>query len=70
MESATGLIGNPLTLIIERIFWLSLGIFFGLALIKSVIRTIKERDNKEKVVSPKDLVKLANKAIKKNKNMH
>lgn len=59
--------GNPIALLIERIFWLSLGGFFGLALITSVIRTIKEKNKKEKVITPKDLEKLANKAIKKNK---
>ncbi len=63
MEPDTDLLGNPLTLLIERIFWLILGGFFGLALITSIIRTLKERDNKEKVVTPKDLETLANKAI-------
>ncbi len=68
MEPATDLFGNPITLLIERVFWLSLGGFFGLAFITSVIRTIKERNKKEKVVTPKDLQKLANQAIKENKD--
>ena len=67
MEPATDLIGNPLTLLIERIFWLSLGGFLGLALITSVNRTVKDKNNKKKVISPRDLEKLANKAIKENK---
>ncbi len=65
METATDLVGNPLTLLIERIFWLILGGFLGLALISSVIRTIKENINNERIVTPKDLERLASKAIKK-----
>ncbi len=67
METATDLVGNPLTLLIERIFWLSLGGFLGLALTTSIVKTMKESNYKEKVVTPKDLEKLANKAIKEKK---
>tara|TARA_B100001250_G_C19427260_1_gene625911 strand:+ start:336 stop:488 length:153 start_codon:yes stop_codon:yes gene_type:complete len=42
--------------------------FFGLALITSVIRTIKEKNTMKKIITPKDLEKLANKAIKENKD--
>ncbi len=68
MEPTTDLVGNPLTILIERFFWLSLGGFFGLGFITSIIRTIKERNENEKIVTPKDLEKLANKAIKENKD--
>ena len=68
MEAVTDSVGNPLTLLIERFFWLGLGGFFGLAVITSVIRTIKEKQNKETVVTPKNLEELANKAIKDNIN--
>ena len=64
METATDLVGNPLTLLIERIFWLILGGLFGLAFITSIIRTIKEKRNKSKIITPKDLEKIANNAIK------
>ena len=37
MEQATDLVGNPLTILIERIFWLSLGGFFGLAIIRPAV---------------------------------
>ncbi len=68
MEPATDLVGNPLTLLIERIFWLILGGFFGIAIITSIIRTNIESKKKRKIVSPKELKKLANKAIKRNKD--
>ena len=67
MEPVSDLVGYPLTLLIERIFWLGLGGFFGLALITSVIRTIKEKNNKGNMVSAKDLEMLANNAVKENK---
>ena len=38
MEQVTDVIGNPTSLLIERIFWLVIGGFFGLALITSIIR--------------------------------
>ena len=43
MEQVTYEIGNPTALIIERIFWLVLGGFLGLAIATSLLRGIKER---------------------------
>ena len=68
MEPSTDLVGYPITLLIERVFWLSLGLFFALTLISSLLRALKEKNNKEIVITPKDLEKLANKAIKENKD--
>ncbi len=45
MEQAQDLIGNPLTLLIERIFWLGLGCFFFLATVKSFINSFKDQEN-------------------------
>ena len=67
MEPVTDLVGNPITLLIERFFWLGLGAFFVLALITSFFKAIKESNKKKKVITPKDLEKLANKAIQESK---
>ena len=45
MEQITDVIGNPTSLLIERIFWLVIGGFLGLALITSIIRGILEEQN-------------------------
>tara|TARA_B100000700_G_C14456609_1_gene584099 strand:+ start:254 stop:466 length:213 start_codon:yes stop_codon:yes gene_type:complete len=66
MEQVTDAIGNPTTLLIERLFWLGLGSFFGLAITRSLIRGLKERKKKPPLVSPNQLENLANKAINKN----
>ncbi len=67
MEQATDLIGNPTALLIERIFWLYLGVFLVLSLITSLLRgEINQRHNNTKSVSPEELKNLAKKAIKKN----
>ena len=66
MEKLTDVIGNPTTLLIERIFWLGLGAFFGLAMITSFIRALKERKNKFTPITPDQLENLAKKAIKQN----
>ena len=65
MEQVTGAIGNPTALIVERIFWLGLGAFLGLAIITSLLRGFKESKNKATLVSPDQLENLAKKAIKK-----
>ena len=67
MEQATDLIGNPTTLLIERFFWLGLGLFFGLTIITSSIRAFNESKDKTKISSLKELENLANKAIQQNK---
>ena len=66
MEIISDVIGNPTTLLIERIFWLGLGVFLGLAIITSLIRGLIERRNKTTPVSPDQLEDLAKKAIQKN----
>ena len=70
MEQVTYTIGNQATLIIERIFWMGLGGFLGLAIITSVIRDLKEGKNKTKPCSAKELVALAKKATEQSKNMN
>ena len=65
MEQITDAVGNPTALLVERIFWLGLGGFLGLAIITSLIRGFKESKKKSKLVSPDQLVDLAKKAIKK-----
>tara|TARA_B100000965_G_scaffold404338_1_gene434776 strand:+ start:264 stop:476 length:213 start_codon:yes stop_codon:yes gene_type:complete len=70
MEQITEAIGNPTALLIERIFWLCLGGFLGLAIITSLIRGLKESKNKIKTISPKKLENLAEAAIKKNSNIN
>ena len=66
MVQVTDPIGNPTALLVERIFWLGLGAFLGLALITSLLRGLKERKNKTTRVSPDQLENLANKAIQQN----
>ena len=68
MELVTDQIGNQTTLLIERIFWLGIGGFFGLALITSLVRGLKQSKIKESNVSAKYLENLAKKAIQKNSN--
>ena len=66
MEQVTDAIGNPTALLVERIFWLGLGAFLGLAIITSLIRGLKEEKHKTKRVSPDQLENLAKKAIQQN----
>ncbi len=66
MEQVTSAIGNPTALLVERIFWLGLGAFLGLAIITSLIRGLKESKNKTTPVSPDQLENLARKAIQQN----
>ena len=67
MEQLSDAIGNPTALLIERIFWLALGGFLGLAIITSLIRGLNEKRNKIKPVSEKKLKDLAKKAIQQQK---
>ena len=69
MDQLTEAIGNPTFLLIERIFWLVLGVFLGLAIITSLIRGLNERKNETKPISPKELEALAKKAINKNRKI-
>ena len=66
MEQLTDAIGNPTALLVERIFWLGLGAFLGLAIITSLLRALKEGKNKTSPVSPDQLENLAKKAIQQN----
>tara|TARA_Y100001968_G_scaffold27092_1_gene21163 strand:- start:292 stop:510 length:219 start_codon:yes stop_codon:yes gene_type:complete len=66
MEVLTNQMGNPTAILIERLFWFGLGGFLCLAIITSLIRGSKEKENKTKPVSPQQLEKLAKKAIKQN----
>ena len=68
MEQVNNAIGNPTALLIERIFWLGLGAFFGLAIITSFLRGLKESKKKAKQVTPDQLENLAKKAINQNIN--
>ena len=47
MEQATDVVGNPTVLLIERIFWLGLGVFLGIAIISSIIRGLNENKTKK-----------------------
>tara|TARA_B100000700_G_C14389160_1_gene553992 strand:- start:382 stop:522 length:141 start_codon:yes stop_codon:yes gene_type:complete len=38
ISSAAQSIGNPTFLLVERIFWLLLGVFFAFALLKAILR--------------------------------
>ena len=66
MEQVTDAIGNPTSLLVERIFWLGLGAFLGLAIITSLLRGLKESKNKTTPISPDQLENLAKKAIQQN----
>ena len=66
MEQVTNTIGNPTALLIERLFWLGLGGFLGLAIVTSFLRGLKENKHKTTPVSPDQLEKLSKKAINQN----
>ena len=68
MEQVTEAIGNPTALMIERIFWLGLGGFLGLALLTSFLRGLKEIKYKTKPISPDELEKLAKKAVQQSRD--
>ena len=66
MEQVTDAIGNPMSLLIERLFWLGLGGFLVVAIITSALRGINENKNISRDVSSEELKDLAKKAIKQN----
>ena len=66
MEQVTDAIGNPTALLVERLFWLGLGGFLGLAIITSLLRGLKERKNKTTPLSSNYLENLAKKTIQQN----
>ena len=61
-------VGNPTALLIERVFWLGLGGFLGVALITSLIRELSKRKNNTTTHSPKELKNIERKAIQQNSN--
>ncbi len=70
MEPITHVVGNPTTLLIERMFWLGLGGFLGLAIITSLIRGLKQRKKIVKSISSEELKNIAKKAIQQNTNLN
>ena len=66
MEQVTDAIGNPISLLIERVFWLGLGGFLGLSIITSVLRAQNDSKYISRDVSSDELKKLAKKAIQQN----
>ena len=72
MEQATDVIGNPIALLIERSFWLGLGVFLLLTIITSLIRGLNESRNENKPLNPKEkeLRNLAKKAIQQNSDKY
>ena len=44
MEQLTDGVSNPTAILIERIFWLGLGGFLGLAIISSLIRELLKKE--------------------------
>ena len=70
MEQVTDAVANQTALLVERIFWLGLGAFFGLAIVTSFLRGLKERTKKTTTVSTRQLENLAKKAIQKNSNIN
>ena len=66
MEQLTDGVSNPTAILIERIFWLGLGGFLGLAIISSLIRGLSE---KEKTISSIELKSLAEKATQQNRDI-
>mgnify|MGYP001475137404 CR=1 FL=1 len=47
MESTSDIVGNPIALIIERVAYLGIGIFFVAALYRGVLRNITESKSKD-----------------------
>ncbi len=69
MENVTEVIGNPTALLIERIFWIGIGVFLGLAIVTSIIKGLNENPKTTKQESTKELENLAKKAIEQNENL-
>ena len=69
MEQVTYVVGNPTALLIERIFWLGLGGFLGVAILTSLIRGINESKNTVVYTTSTELKNLAMKATQQNQNI-
>tara|TARA_Y100001968_G_C18989906_1_gene540906 strand:+ start:100 stop:312 length:213 start_codon:yes stop_codon:yes gene_type:complete len=70
MEQVTNVVSYPTALLIERIFWLGLGGFLGIAIITSLLRGINESKDKTRPVSPNALVNIAKKATQQNSDIN
>ena len=68
MEQEYYAIGNPTALLLERLFWLGLGAFLGLALITSFLRGLKSGTKETTSASTNQLNNLAKKAIQRNRD--
>ena len=68
MEQVTDAIGNPTALLVERIFWLGLGAFLGLAIITSFLRGLKERKKQNDTISTNQLENMVKKSVQQNSN--
>ncbi len=66
MEQVIDAVGNPTALLIERFFWLGLGGFFGLALITSFLKGLKQGKKNRTPTYTEQLENLAKKAIERN----
>lgn len=60
MDQASNLIGNPLSLLIERVFWLLIGIFLFITITKSYFKSrntslenTQEMETKLKILAQK-----------------
>ena len=69
MEHVTEAIGNPMSLLIERVFWLGIGGFLVVSIITSVLRGLNESKNISRDVSSEELKNLAKKAIQQNRDI-
>tara|TARA_Y100001968_G_scaffold241959_1_gene225534 strand:+ start:245 stop:445 length:201 start_codon:yes stop_codon:yes gene_type:complete len=65
MEQASNLVGNPIALLIERIFWLGLGLFLVGTIFKAFIGSINKGKSKESSMEAK-LKEIANKVVQEN----
>ncbi len=65
MEQVTDVMGNPAALLIERFFWLGLGVFFSIAIITS-FNSGSHKRIKINNFSEKELENLAKKAMQQN----
>ena len=65
MNSVEYAIGNPITLLVERIFWLGIGVFLMAAIFISILQSIINRKNRRKT-DPSYIQNLANKAVLEN----
>ena len=65
LGEVTEIAGSSLSILIERIFWIGLGVFLGATILKSSLDSIKSLKNGGKTMESK-LKELANKASEEN----